>query len=102
MINMKEIVNRLMAGQIDADLGGGVYKMRTARTGEGKSSGYRVIVFFKFKERVFFTYCFAKAGRANIDQGELQAFKENAKVNFALTDEQINERLRNGTLIEVI
>ena len=98
---LKEIVNQLEAGQADVDLGGGVYKMRTARPGEGKSSGYRVIVFFKSEERAFFIYSFAKSDKENIDQGELRAFKADAKVNFALTDEQIKDRLRKGTLIEV-
>ena len=32
---LKEAANRLEAGQADADLGGGVYKIRVARSGEG-------------------------------------------------------------------
>jgi len=53
---LREAVNQLEAGQTDADLGGGVYKIRIARPGEGKSGGYRVIVFFKSEERTFFVY----------------------------------------------
>ena len=49
---LKEAVNLLEARQ-SIDLGGGVYKMRLARPGEGKSGGYRVIVFFRSEERVF-------------------------------------------------
>ena len=33
-----EMVNQLEAGQADADLGGGVFKVRVARAGEGKSA----------------------------------------------------------------
>ena len=99
---MREAVNQLEAGQADADLGGGVYKVRIARSGEGKSGGYRVIVFFKSEERTFFVYGFAKSDRANIDRGELQAFKEDAKEQLALTNEQIEAWLRNGTLIEIL
>ena len=47
---LKEAVNQLEAGQADADLGGGVYKVRLARPGEGKTGGYRVIVFFRSEE----------------------------------------------------
>ena len=36
---LKEAVDQLEAGQGDADLGGGVYKIRIARPGEGKSGG---------------------------------------------------------------
>ena len=98
---LREAVNQLETGQADADLGGGVYKVRIARPGEGKSGGYRVIVFFKSEERTFFVYGFAKSDRANIDKGELQVFKEDAKEQLILTDEQIKAWLKNRTLIEI-
>ena len=44
---LKKVVNQLESGQADANLGSDVYKMRIARSREGKSSGYRAIVFFK-------------------------------------------------------
>jgi len=100
---LKDIVsNVLEAGQADADLGGGVYKVRIARSGEGKSGGYRVIVFFKVKERTFFHYGFAKAARSNISVGELKIMKKQAKKHFAQSDEQIHRQLVNGTLLEII
>ena len=95
------MVNLLETGQADADLGGGVYKMRVARPGESKAGGYRLIVFFKSEERTFFVYGFAKSNRDNIDQGELQEFKKKAKIDFSLTDEQIRDRLRDRTLFEI-
>ena len=98
---LKEAVDQLEKGQADADLGGSVYKMRIARSGEGKSGGYRVIVFFRSEERTFFVYDFPKSDRDNIDQGELRAFKADAKVTLSLTDEQIKDRITKRTLIEV-
>jgi len=98
---LKETVDQLELGQADADLGGDVYKMRVARLGEGKSGGYRVIVFFRSEERTFFVYGFKKSDRENIDRGELQGFKERSKEVFSMTEAQINSRLRDGTLIEV-
>ena len=65
---LKELVNQFEKGKIDADLGGDVYKMRVARSGEGKSSGFRVIVLFRRGERTFFVYGFSKSDRDNIDQ----------------------------------
>ena len=44
---LKEMVKQLKNGQFYADLGGGVYKMQLARSSEGKSGGYRIIVIFK-------------------------------------------------------
>jgi hypothetical protein len=99
---LRDIVNQLEAGQADADLGGDVYKVRLSRSGEGKSGGYRVIVFFKSEYRTFFIYGFAKSDKGNIDRKELQGFKNRAKDSFALTDEQIRDRIRKGTLIEVL
>ena len=98
---LKEMVNQLEEGQADADLGGGVYKVRIARPGEGKSGGYRVIVFFRSEERTFFHYGFAKANRGNISKGELKTMKKQAKKHFAQSNEQINRQLANGTLLEI-
>jgi hypothetical protein len=99
---LKAIVNEaLEAGQAEASLGGGVYKVRVARPGEGKSGGYRVIVFFKSEFRTFFVYAFEKSNRANIGQGEERAFKKDAKVDLSLTDAEIAARIARGTLIEI-
>jgi len=53
-------------------------------------------------ERTFFVYGFAKSDKENIDRGELRGLKIDAKTDLSLTDEQINDRLRKGTLIEVL
>ena len=103
---LKEAVDLLEAGlprQLVgvADLGGDVYKVRIARTGEGKSGGYRVIVFFKSEERTFFVYGFAKSKRGNINEGELKDYKKRAKIALSLTDGQIKDKLRKRAWIEV-
>jgi hypothetical protein len=49
-------VNR---GEYEADLGGGVFKKRIARSGAGKSGGYRAILFFRKDDRLFYAYVFA-------------------------------------------
>ena len=99
---LSEAVNRLESGQAEADLGGDVYKMRLARPGEGKSGGYRVIVFFRSEERTFFEYCFAKSDRGNISEKELRIFKKRAKIRLALTDEEIRDKKRKKDLIEIL
>jgi len=99
---LREAVKLLEAGQADANLGGGVYKVRTARSGEGKAGSYRVIVFFKSEERTFFAYGFAKSDRANIDDGELRDFKNDADRYFSLTEDQIDDYLKRRILIEVL
>ena len=99
---LRDVVSQLEAGQADADLGGGVFKVRLARPGEGKSGGYRVIVFFKSEERTIFAYGFPKSDRANISRKELRAFKNIAKDQLALTDDEIKAWIKRGTLIEIL
>ena len=99
---LRDIVDKLEEGQADADLGGDVYKVRISRPGEGKSGGYRVIVFFKSEDKTFYVYGFAKSDKGNINRKELQGFKNRAKDSFALTDEQIRDRIGKGTLMEVL
>jgi len=95
------LISRLEERQAETDMGGNVYKLRQARSGEGKRSGYRVIVFFKSKFRTFFVYGFSKSNKENIDEGELNVFKVRAKDSFSLTDDQINARIKKRTLIEI-
>ena len=96
-----EAVARAEKGQIDAELGGGVIKQRIARPGQGRSKGYRTIIFFRRGIRAFFVYGFAKSQRANIDRIEQDQFKEAAKIVLALTDEQLAVRLKRGDFVEV-
>jgi len=99
---LKEIVAKLEEGQYEADLGGGVYKMRVARAGGGKSGGYRVIVIFKSKFRTFFAFGFPKSKMGNIEDDDLKVFKKQAKEVLSLTEKQIDQWLRNQTLLEII
>jgi hypothetical protein len=96
-----DAVGRAEKGQVDADLGGEVIKQRIARPGQGKSGGYRTIVFFRRGERAVFAYGFAKSDRANIDADEEKQFTEAARHVLLLTDEQIEELLKNGDFVEV-
>jgi hypothetical protein len=95
------IVEQLEEGKPDADLGGGVFKMRIARSGEGKSGGYRIILFFKSGERTFYVHGFAKSDTANISKKELARAKKQAKTLFAMTDTQIQTALKEGVFEEI-
>jgi len=98
---LRELADQLEAGQADANLGGDVYKIRVSRPGEGKSGGYRVIVFFKSEDKVFYVYGFAKSDRENIDRKEKSDFKELAKKYLNLSDEMIDRAVKSGKFIEI-
>jgi len=98
---LKEAVSQLEAGQADANLGGDVYKVRIARSGEGKSGGYRVVVLFKKAERAFFMYGFAKSDRGNMTQKEIRVYKELAKKYLNSTDAIINQLVKTRKIVEI-
>lgn len=97
-----EAVERAEKGQVDADLGGGVIKQRIARSGEGKSKGYRTIVLFSKGERAFFVYGFSKSDLGNIRDDEEEQYKKAAKLVLGLTDDQIRQLVERGQFEEVM
>jgi hypothetical protein len=98
---LRETVNQLETGQANVDLGGGVYKVRVARPGEGKSGGYRVIVFFKSEKRTFYQYGFSKSDRGNIDQKELRLYKKIAKTKLTMSEQELADAINASELIEI-
>lgn len=52
-------VQEMMEGLYEADLGGGLIKKRVARTGQGKSGGFRTLVATNRGDRWIFVFGFA-------------------------------------------
>ena len=61
-----EAIANAERGLIDADLGEGLIKLRVARRGQGKRSGYRMLIAFQSKLRAIFLFGFAKSDLDNI------------------------------------
>ena len=80
-----EAVDRARSGSVDADLGGGVIKLRIARKGGGRSGGFRTIVLFRRGDLAFFVYGFAKSARETLRRDELETFRR-------LADEYLGAR----------
>ena len=100
-LDLWDAVDRAERGLIDADLGGGVMKQRIARFGEGKSGGFRSIVFYKSGARAVFVYGFEKSSLENIGPKELKAFKDSAKVVLNLSEQELATAIERGAFIEV-
>lgn len=96
-----QAVRDIEAGKIDVDLGGGVIKQRIARSGQGKSAGYRAIILYRHGDKAFFVYGFAKNVQENISEGEEKWFKDLASETFAFSDEKIAKLLETGAYKEV-
>lgn len=88
-------------GLIAAQLGGGLIKLRIARSGSGKSGGYRTIIAYSAGRRAVFLFGFAKNQRDNLTPVQLVDLKMVGRDLLALTEHQINEAVAAGQLQEV-
>jgi hypothetical protein len=93
----------IVAGQVEADLGGYLFKKRLAREGSGKLGGYRVLIGYKKPdaERIVFLYAFTKNARANISDKEKEALNLVAEAFVSTTDAQVGLLLKEGSIVEV-
>lgn len=88
-------------GSIDADFGSGLIKKRVARSGQGKSGGYRVLVAFRASRRDVFLFGFAKNERENIDNRQRATLQEIVAYWLAADDTKLERALTDKILIEV-
>ena len=94
-------VEEMIAGLYDADLGGGLFKKRIARSGEGKRSGFRTLIASNKGNRWIFVFGFPKNERSNIDKDEERALKSLATELLSLTPEDLAKEVLENKLIEV-
>jgi hypothetical protein len=85
---------------VAADLGGGLIKQRIARSGRGKSGGYRSIIAYRRGERAVFLYGFAKNERDNIGDEELVLWRVRAQALISSTKSTLDALLSDGELLE--
>jgi len=91
----------MAAGLVDADLGGGLFKKRVARPGQGKSGGFRTLVATNRGDRWVFAFGFPKNERSNIDKDEEEALKKLATHLLSLTAEALDKAQRADEILEV-
>lgn len=94
-------VAEMVAGLIDADLGGDVVKKRVALPGQGKRGGARTLVATRKGSRWFFVFGFEKSERANVTPTELDALQTLAGSLLSLTPVQLDKAVEDGTLQEI-
>ena len=101
--DLRSAAAEIVAGKVEADLGGYLFKKRLARAGKGKSGGYRTIVGYRKanSDRLIFLYAFSKKAKANISSKEEAALSLNAEAFLAATDQQVSALLANGAIWEV-
>jgi hypothetical protein len=98
--SLREAIERACRGTIDADLGGSIIKQRVARSGQGRSGGYRTLIAYRSGTRAVFIYAFAKNERENIDPDELLTLREIGATWLAADEKRIAQALEAGILEE--
>ena len=83
------------------NLGSGLYKVRTPKTGLGKSGGYRTLVVYKELEKAIFVYGFSKAERDNLSVKELRTFKTLSKDLLQISEEECLNQVKSGLFIKL-
>ncbi len=99
--SLKQAIGRAERGIVDADLGGGLIKQRVARPGQGRSSGYRMIVAYRAHGRAVFLYGFAKNDLDNINEDQLQTFRIIGANWLAASGATIGQAIDDGDLKEI-
>ena len=94
-------IDEMKAGLFDADLGGGLFKKRVARIGQGKSGGYRTMIATNKQDRWVFLYGFPKSSRGNIETREEKALKVLARRYLDLPVPSLRAAVEDGILIGV-
>ncbi len=96
-----DAIERAERGLVDADLGGVIIKQRVARTGQGRSGGYRLLIAYRSGKRAVFLYGFAKSERDNIESDELETLKEIGAAWLEAKKERLDYVIKEGILKEV-
>jgi hypothetical protein len=98
---LRDAIERAERGLVDADLGGGVIKQRVARTGQGRSGGYRMLIAYRSGNRAVFMYGIAKNDRGTIDEDELATLREIGAAWLEAKPEQLEHAIKAGILEEM-
>jgi hypothetical protein len=100
--NLCEAVKDMMAGLIDAELGGNIVKKRIPLPGQGKRGATRTLLATNRKNRWIFVYGFEKNERENITHKELEVLQDLAITYLNLSDDELGFMIGDGKILEVV
>ena len=96
-----EAIDRAERGTIDAELGGHVIKQRVARSGQGRSGGFRTLIAYRAQSRAVFIFGFAKNDQGNIDGTELTEVRKAVAEMLGWTDNEVDALVAGGKWTEI-
>lgn len=95
---LHQAINNLEMEHSVSNLGSGLFKVRMARPGEGKSGGYRTLIVYRVQDRAIVVSGYKKSEIDNINDDEVRAFKLLAKELLGLTDGDISRAIAEGVI----
>jgi hypothetical protein len=98
---LAKAIRQIEAGLIDADLGGGLIKLRLARHGGGKRGGYRTLIAYRAGHCAVFLFGFAKSERENVAPDQLAELKVLASGFLRQDENEFMNHVAEGRLQEV-
>lgn len=98
---LREAIEEMVRGLVNADLGGSVYKKRIALPGRGKSGSTRTLIATNKATRWIFLYGFEKNEKDNIAQNELAVWKMYAHDLLECSDARLEILKANRDLEEL-
>ena len=102
IVELSNALDEVKKGNVDAYLGGNLYKKRIRFEGQGKSGSGRTIICYKKGNIAIYIHGFAKNEKDNLSAKELRTLKAFAKILTELTESQIKSALANGDFKEII
>jgi hypothetical protein len=97
LVSIKDMEKNLST----SNLGGGLFKVRVASEGSGKSSSFRTIVVYRKDDRVVMVYGFMKKEQENLSSNELKSFKTLAKDILNLSIEELQQAVEKSVFVKI-
>jgi len=97
LVSIEDMENNLST----SNLGGGLFKIRVASEGSGKSSSFRTIVVYRKEDRVVMVYGFMKQEQENLSTNELKSFKTLAKDILSLSTDEIEQAVEKSVFVKI-
>ncbi|WP_029030235.1 type II toxin-antitoxin system RelE/ParE family toxin [Salinarimonas rosea] len=99
--DLRGVIRRAEAGQIDARIGKFLIKQRVASESKGKAKAYRTIVCHMIGTRAVFLDLFSKSETASLTKLETEAYRDAAKEMAALSNETVDRLMDELEWIEI-
>ena len=97
--NLIVAIENLENNLSSSNLGGGLFKVRVASQGGGKSGGFRTLIVYKKEDRAVVVYGFAKNEQDNLSKSKLLAFKKLSKDILSQSHQDLEMAIKKGVFI---